>query len=194
MFRPLVLLGHSIHKLEGIDNDAINQAVLKRKDIKLDNNVGNTFTEDSYYPEDDPACKILIDKVDEVVQQEVNKYFRTFNTWAHILDPNESTMFHTHEQAGAPPGISWVYYSKTHTDCGNIVWVIDCLKSRAMVEHTPQVGELVLFPDNVPHFTKKNISGQTRISISGNARPRDEDFEKIGKDPGNLFNYIGIFN
>lgn len=195
MFKPLVLMGHSIHELTGIDNDAINEAVLKRRDIKLDDDVaaGNTFTEDSFFPEDNPACKVLLDKVNETIAKEVNKYFKTFNTWAHILDPNESTMYHSHEQPGSPPGISWVYYSKTPVNAGNIVWVLDVGKQRAMVEHKPEVGQLVLFPDCVPHFTKKNVSGQTRISISGNAKPEPEDYDKIGSDPGNLFNYIGIF-
>jgi len=196
MFKPLVLMGHSIHTLQGIDNDAINEAVMKRKDLKLDDNTaaGNTFTEDSYYPVDDPACKRLLEEVDKIIAVEVNKYFKTFNTWAHILEPNEATMYHSHEQPGGPPGISWVYYSKTPKNSGNIVWVIDCLKSKALVEHKPEVGQLVLFPDNVPHFTKKNVSGETRISISGNAKPEEKDFENVVKEPHQLFNYIGIFN
>lgn len=195
MFRPLVLLGHSIHKLEGIDNEAINQAVLARKDMKLDDNTGNTFTEDSYYPEDNPACKALVDAVNDVIKKEVNEHFSTFNTWAHILGPNEQTMYHTHDgmQSG-PPGISWVYYSKTPKGAGNIVWAVGVDKQRAMVEHEPQEGELILFPDFVPHFTKKNVSGSTRISISGNAKPSEQDIQKVGDNPGNLFNYIGIFN
>lgn len=191
MFSPLIMFGKYITTLDGVDNDAINEQVLARREMKLDDNTGNTFAEDSYYPET-KECDQLIEKVNAVIQTEVNQYFRTFNTWAHILDPKESTMYHSHENPSAPPGISWVYYSKTDPKCGNIVWCFDVCKKRVMMEHEPKVGELILFPNFIPHFTKKNNSGEIRISISGNASPAEKDFRNVEKDPGQLFNFIGI--
>ena len=44
----------------------------------------------------------------------------------------------------------------------------------------------------MPHFTKKNISNEIRISISGNAKPKESDYERVGRDPKNLFNITGI--
>ena len=43
----------------------------------------------------------------------------------------------------------------------------------------------------MPHFTKKNISNDIRISISGNAKADEKDYKNIMKDPGGLFEVVG---
>ena len=191
MFSPIVLAGKFVTQLEGIDNDKINEDVLARKNMKLDDTPGNTFQEDSYYPETE-ACNKLIQEVDKVIQKNVNSYFKTYNKWAHILEPNESTMIHTHDSPGSPPHISWVYYSKTEPNCGNIVWQTTIHNKMVTMEENPSVGTLILFPNWVPHFTKKNISNDLRISISGNAKPDESDYVNVGKDPQQLFNLVGL--
>jgi hypothetical protein len=191
MFSPIVLAGKFVTQLKGIDNDKINEDVLARKSMKLDDTPGNTFQEDSYYPETE-ACNKLIEEVDKVIQKNVNSYFNTYNKWAHILEPNESTMIHTHDSPGAPPHISWVYYSKTEPNCGNIVWQTTIHNKMVTMEENPSVGTLILFPNWVPHFTKKNISNDIRISISGNAKPDQKDYENVGKDPQQIFNLVGL--
>lgn len=191
MFSPIVLAGKFVTQLEGIDNDKINEDVLARKNMKLDDTPGNTFQEDSYYPETE-ACNKLIQEVDKVIQKNVNSYFKTYNKWAHILEPNESTMIHTHDSLGTPPHISWVYYSKTEPNCGNIVWQTTIHNKMVTMEENPSVGTLILFPNWVPHFTKKNISNDIRISISGNAKPDESDYVNVGKDPQQLFNLVGL--
>ena len=80
MYRPLVLLGISTHQLDGIDNEAIVDAVIERKDIRLDNDAGNTFAEDSFYPEDDPDCKVLLDKVQELARKEIHSKLSNINS------------------------------------------------------------------------------------------------------------------
>lgn len=191
MFNPLIMLGKFVTTLDGIDNEAINKAVLENRNNKLDKDSQGTHSEDSIYPET-KECAKLIQEVNRVIQKEVNQYFKTTVQWAHILEPKESTMYHTHDTPGGPVGISWVYYSKTQPNCGNIVWCFDVCKKRVMVEHEPKEGELVLFPDFVPHFTKKNNSGDIRISISGNSLPAQEDFSKVLQTPHNIYSFIGI--
>jgi len=191
MFSPIVLAGKFVTQLKGIDNDKINEDVLARKSMKLDDTPGNTLQEDSYYPETE-ACNKLIEEVDKVIQKNVNSYFNTYNKWAHILQPNESTMIHTHDSPGAPPHISWVYYSKTEPNCGNIVWQTTIHNKMVTMEENPSVGTLIIFPNWVPHFTKKNISNDIRISISGNAKPDQKDYENVGKDPQQIFNLVGL--
>lgn len=187
MFEPIVLTGRYTTKLDGIDNDAINDIVLSRKDMKLDDDPGNTFAEDSYLPTDKESVKKLLNEIDTVIQKEINMNFETYNQWAHILEPLESTMIHTHDNPGMPPHLSWVYYSKTDDKCGNIVWQGTIHNKFFSMEHTPKVGELIIFPNWMPHFTKKNNSGNIRISISGNARPH-QNFN----DPENLLNIVGM--
>ena len=189
MFSPIFMCGKFVTELKGIDNDAINEDVLLRKNMKLDDTDGNTFAEDSFYPETD-ACNELIEEVDRVIQTEINEYFYTYNKWAHILEPNESTMIHTHDNAG-PPHLSWVYYSKTEPNCGNIVWQTTIHNKFISMEETPTVGTLIVFPNWMPHFTQKNVSNDMRISISGNAKADEKDYQNIMKNPGGLFELVG---
>ena len=191
MFSPLLLVGRYTTTLQGIDNEQINEDVLRRKDMKLDDDPGNTFAEDSFYPETE-ACNKLIEEVNKVIHREIHPLFNTYNQWAHILQPNESTMMHTHDTPGLPPHLSWVYYSKTDPKCGNIVWQTTIHTKQVSMEEVPKVGTLIIFPNWMPHFTKKNISNDIRISISGNAKPDEQDYDSVGRDPKNLFNITGI--
>ncbi len=190
MYSPIFMCGRYVKDLTGIDNEQINEDVLKRKTLKLDDTEGNTFAEDSFYPETE-ACSHLLKEVDKVIQNEVNQYFKTYNQWAHILEPNESTMIHTHDNPGMPSHLSWVYYSKTEPNCGNIVWQTTIHNRFVSMEETPEVGKLIIFPNWMPHFTKKNISDDIRISISGNAKANEKDYENIMKNPGGLFEVVG---
>ena len=193
MFRPLILMGISVHQLDDIDNESIVDAVMARKDMRLDDNGGHTFAEDSYYPTDHPECKKLLDKVQQLARSEIHSKLVNENQWAHILEPNESTMFHTHSNTGKPPAISWAYYASAPKDAGNIVWTFECNKGRVMQEEELGLGKLVFFSGEVPHFTKKNISGETRVSISGNLNlPEDTDWSTF--QPENWLNYVGVFN
>ena len=190
MYSPIFMCGRYVKDLTGIDNEQINEDVLKRKTLKLDDTEGNTFAEDSFYPETE-ACSHLLKEVDKVIQNEVNQYFKTYNQCAHILEPNESTMIHTHDNPGMPSHLSWVYYSKTEPNCGNIVWQTTIHNRFVSMEETPEVGKLIIFPNWMPHFTKKNISDDIRISISGNAKANEKDYENIMKNPGGLFEVVG---
>ena len=191
MFSPLLLVGRYTTTLQGIDNEQINEDVLRRKDMKLDDDPGNTFAEDSFYPETE-ACNKLLKEVDKVIQKEIHPLFSTYNQWAHILQPNESTMIHSHDSPGLPPHLSWVYYSKTDPKCGNIVWQTTIHNKMMSMEEVPKVGTLIIFPNWMPHFTKKNISDNIRISISGNAKPLEKDYDSVGRNPNNLFNITGV--
>ena len=190
MFSPIMLCGKYTTELD-VDNKQINEDVLKRKNMKLDDTPGNTFQEDSFYPETE-ACNELIQKVDFVIQNEINPYFKSYNKWAHILEPNESTMIHTHDSPTSPPHLSWVYYSKTDDKCGNIVWQSTIHNKFFSMEETPKGGMLIIFPNWMPHFTKKNNSNNIRISISGNAKPDEKDYNAVGTNPGGLYNIVGV--
>ena len=190
MYSPIFMCGRFVKDLTGIDNEQINKDVIARKNMKLDDSEGNTFAEDSFYPETE-ACNKLIIEVDNVIQNEVNQYFTTYNKWAHILEPNESTMIHTHDSPGMPPHLSWVYYSKTEPNCGNIVWQTTIHNKFVSMEETPTVGKLIIFPNWMPHFTKKNISNDIRISISGNSKADEKDYKNISEKPGGLFELVG---
>jgi hypothetical protein len=191
VFKPILLIGHSEHKLKANDK-AINEAVMSREGIKLSEEVGNTFQEDSYLPTKVPEIADLLKKVDDLLKKEVHPLLETFNQWGHILHPKESTMFHSHTRPGKPPGLSWVYYSSVPKNSGELVFTMEACANRVMTAVEPEVGKLVIFPDYIPHFTKKNNSDDGRISISGNAEiPQDKIESMDGMH--NLLNYVGIF-
>ena len=175
-----------------MDNDLISESVVERQELRMSDNLNESLNEDSYFPVNTvPECARLIQEVNKVIQEVVHPDLKTVNQWAHILEPNEQTMFHHHGTATHMPGISWVYYTEAPLNSGNIVWTFEANAQRMTEEAVPEVGKLILFGQNVPHFTKKNNSGKRRISISGNAffdqgPPRDFD-------PGMLLNYVGLF-
>ena len=176
-----------------MDNDIISEAVVERKELRMSDDLNNTLNEDSYFPHNSvPECKRLLEEVDKVIRKEVHSELQTVNQWAHILEPNEQTMFHHHgSREQMMPGISWVYYPEVPKNSGNIVWTFEANAQRMTEEAEPKVGKLILFGQNVPHFTKKNNSGKRRISISGNAAFNPES--PPPNDPGALLNYVGLF-
>ena len=200
-FSPIISVGYSVFDIDGIDNEKISEDVLARKDLKFDDTPGNTFNEDSYLP-DTPEIQKLLSIVDEKMK-EINPHYelktRDRSTWAHILQPGESTMYHSHENPGYPvENMAFAYYSKVPKNAGNLVFVMDACKRRTLIEVEPAVGRLVIFPGYVPHLTKKNDSGDTRITISGNwTCPEDkfEDFFKhVGTGKSPYLHYIGVWN
>jgi len=192
VFRPLLLLGISEHKLK-MDNDIINKAVLDRQNMRMSDDKNTSLSEDSFFPSESvPECGRLIKEVMKIINKEIHPDLRSTNIWSHILGDKEQTMFHHHSQSGLMPGISWVYYSKVPKNSGNIVWTFEANAQRVTEEAEPEEGKLILFSQNIPHFTKKNNSGETRISISGNV-VFPEDMDRTKFNPGRLLNYVGLF-
>jgi hypothetical protein len=78
-------------------------------------------------------------------------------------------MYHDHKEER--DGVSFVYYVTYPEDSGNLVFEFDVLGKRVFRSIRPKVGELILFPTYIPHFTTRNVSDEIRISISGNYFP-----------------------
>jgi hypothetical protein len=78
---------------------------------------------------------------------------------------------HTHIRLDSADGISWVYYPKYPENSGALVFAMDAVARRTMVEIDPAVGNLVIFVSYAPHDTRRNMSAEKRVSISGNYFP-----------------------
>lgn len=188
MFEPILLFGCSKHKIDA-DWDTINEQILQRKKMKIDVDVTKSFNEDSAYPST-KECKEVLDKVQKIAQKEINSNLVNTNEWAHVIEPGESTMIHTHTNPNKPDFISWVLWTKAEKNCGTLVHYFSACNKQVTKEFEPEVGTLVFFPDFIPHFTKKNNSGEVRISLSGNLQIPEDKF-KEGLEPEAIFNYIG---
>ena len=192
-FSPIVLVGMSRHNLLGeVNNTQIIADVLEERDIKMNFGSEDSSIEDSFLPKT-PAVKQLLGKIDIIVKS-INKHLVMGDeAWTHLVEPNQSTMFHTHQDPG-PPGLSFVYWANFPKKSGNFVGILQVDKYRHFQEVVPKAGDLVVFPTYLPHMTARNCSNQTRISISGNYYPPLDKLDAVKKEPGTLLNYTGIIN
>lgn len=188
MFDPILIFGCSTHKIEA-DWGAINNQILERKIMKIDVDVTKSFNEDSAYPST-KECKQVLQQVQEIARKEIHSRLTHFNEWAHIVEPDESTMIHTHSVPNKPDFISWVLWTKAEEGCGDLVHYFSACNRQVVKEFKPEVGKLLFFPDFIPHFTKKNNSGVVRISLSGNMVIPPQDIKD--SSPENIFNYVGV--
>ena len=173
-FSPIILVGMSRHSLlHEVDNNQIEEDVLKERSTKVNFNSKEASIEDYFLPRT-PAVTCLLEKVDAVV-------------------PGQSTMFHTHQDPG-PPGLSFVYWVNFPKNSGDFVGIIQVDRYRHFHKVRPNVGDLILFPTYLPHMTSRNCSDKTRISVSGNYYPPLDKLDAVQKEPGSLLNYVGRIN
>jgi hypothetical protein len=179
-FSPILTIGHLVVPIgTDLDNAEITRAVVAKEDERRCEEVGDTKSEDSLLPEDNPEVARLLSRIDGFVRT-LNPHFEAFDEaerWGHILNPGQNTDWHTHIRAEWPDGLSWVYYSNYPENSGSLVFTLDAVARRQWFEIDPAVGNLVIFPSYAPHFTKRNMSAEKRVSISGNYFPDPDQAE-----------------
>jgi len=192
-FSPIVLVGMSRHNLLGeVNNTQIIADVLEERDIKINFGSEDSSIEDSFLPKT-PAVNLLLEKIDNVIQS-INPYLLMGDeAWTHLVEPEQSTMFHTHQDPG-PPGLSFVYWVNFPKNSGDFVGIIQIDKYRHFHKVIPSEGDLIIFPTYLPHTTSRNCSEKTRISISGNYYPPLDKLNEVRNNPNKLFNYIGAIS
>ena len=179
-FSPLLSIGHLVVPIgTDLDNGEITRAVVAKEDDRRSVDVGDTKSEDSLLPTDNAEVSRLLARIDAFVRT-LNPHFEPFEDaerWGHILNPGQNTDYHTHIRADWPDGLSWVYYSNYPEHSGSLVFAMDAVARRNMFEINPAVGNLVIFPSYAPHYTKRNMSAEKRVSISGNYFPDPDHAE-----------------
>ena len=122
-FFPIILIGMSRYcLLDEVDNQQIIADVLEERDIKINFGSEDSSIEDSFLPKT-PAVKQLLGKIDIIVKS-INKHLVMGDeAWTHLVEPNQSTMFHTHQDPG-PPGLSFVYWANFPKKSGNFVGIL----------------------------------------------------------------------
>ena len=158
---------YAIHQLTGIDNHAIIEQVLAEKDNRRGDDPADSNYEDSPLP-DTPEVRALTVQVADIMR-EIDSRLAPSPFWSHILNPGESTMFHTHNVGSYPGmGLSWVYYASFPKRSGNLVFICQLNEERIFHRVEPAVGRLVIFPASMPHMTERHAGEGERVSISGN--------------------------
>ena len=188
--------------IEGIDNESLAKDVLSKSDCRISDDPLQSRYEDTEFPNTENT-KDLILKIDsEIYEMDCNLEKKSI--WSHILEPQQSTIPHNHQEdqwdGGHPDdnGLSFVYYVTYPENSGDLVFELSAVQRRISQNIKPVVGNLVLFPTYIPHYTKRNTSKEIRISISGNYWPDvdklDEFFREVYDGRSNYFNYVGVYN
>lgn len=129
--------------------------------------------------EDVPLKEETFDYINYKVQEITNKIFGMKNAmdcteiWGHIVKPGEQTMIHTHHESNSV-GLSWVYYPHMPENSGNLVFICNTDQQRIMWEIKSKPNTVYLFSRDILHFTPRNSSKETRVSISGNTAASPE--------------------
>lgn len=158
---------YAVHDLAGMDNDTIVEQVLREADRRLEDDPRQSTHEDSPLP-DTPQIRAVLDAVARTMR-DIDARLEPSPSWAHVLRPGESTMFHTHS-AGFYPGIglSWVYYASHPEGSGDLVFICQLNEQRIFRRVPPAPGRLVIFSASMPHMTSKHAGDGVRVSLSGN--------------------------
>ena len=189
-FSPIVLVGMSRHNLlSEVDNEQIKKDAIEQSANKLNFNAMDPSIEDVVLPKT-PAINLLLEKIDNVAKS-INPYLLMGDeAWTHLVEPEQSTMFHTHQDPG-PAGLSFVYWVNFPKNSGDFVAIVQIDTYRHFHKVIPSEGDLIIFPTYIPHTTSRNCSKETRISISGNYYPPLDKLNEVRTNPSKLFNYIG---
>ena len=166
-----------------LDNRKISELCMSWAHKKIDESPNATGYEDSRIP-DDPEITKLTDKVMTVVHSNIDDRYYLSEIWAHILVENQSTMIHSHrnERDHKNLFLSWVYYPLLPDEKYGGRLRFQMVSHMHNHEITPRVGRLVIFPSWLNHYTTPNTSADVRISISGNCKIQDEDYQKVWRD------------
>ncbi|MEE4288831.1 MAG: putative 2OG-Fe(II) oxygenase [Erythrobacter sp.] len=181
-FSPLLTIGHLVVPIGvDLDNAEITRAVVAKESERRCEEIGDTKSEDSLLPYDHPEVAKLLGRIDAFIRT-LNPWFEKLEdaeSWGHILNPGQNTDYHTHIRAGEPDGLSWAYYSNYPENSGELVFAMDAVARRSMFEVEPGVGNIVIFPSYAPHYTRRNMSQEKRVSISGNYFPDPDHAEEF---------------
>ncbi|MEM6475726.1 MAG: putative 2OG-Fe(II) oxygenase [Pseudomonadota bacterium] len=181
-FAPMISIGHMVVPIGvDLDNEELARAVIDKESDRRSVEAGDTKVEDSLLPYDNAEIQNLLSRIDAFVRT-INPYFESLEdaeSWGHVLNPGQNTDYHTHIRSEWPDGISWVYYPKYPKDSGSLIFAMDAVARRTMVEIDPEVGNLVIFPSYAPHYTRRNMSNEKRVSISGNYFPDPDHAEEF---------------
>lgn len=181
-FAPMISIGHMVVPIGvDLDNEELARAVIDKESDRRSVEAGDTKVEDSLLPYDNAEVQNLLSRIDAFVRT-INPYFESLEdaeSWGHVLNPGQNTDYHTHIRSEWPDGISWVYYPKYPKDSGSLIFAMDAVARRTMVEIDPEVGNLVIFPSYAPHYTRRNMSNEKRVSISGNYFPDPDHAEEF---------------
>ncbi len=158
---------YAVYQLAGINNHTVVEQVVAEQHNRMVDDPRQTTYEDSPLP-DTAQVRAITDQVAAIMGR-IDPRLVPSPFWAHILEPGESTMFHTHSVGHYPGiGLSWVYYASFSVGDGDLIFICQVNEERVFHAVKPAVGRLVIFPTGMPHMTERHAGKDVRVSVSGN--------------------------
>ena len=193
-FIPIQQINIFSTKLNYDHNVELSELCISNKDDKWNDNPNSSKYEDSYLPEH---------KYVDYFTEEIRKLFYKIDRrlyldrmWSLILIEGETTMIHNPHDVRDHYNLflSWVYYPMLPVGMkgGQLnfqTWENGRNKNFAMI---PEAGMIIVFPSWINHYTTRNEKGGIRLSISGNMKIKEKDYESVYYDRNsNIHNFLG---
>lgn len=192
---------YSQHKLD-VDHDSIIEEIKESREFpqKYESSFSHRqdYFEKGYvhhtFYEDTNLYNHTVRKVHSEVTAIVDKMFGKDmllcnEVWGHIIPPGDQTMVHDHSSRIPVPGLSFAYYPHVLDNGGNIIFLTQVNGKKCSTEHEIEKGDLLIFSSEMLHFTPRNGSDQTRVTISGNFKPSGEFLDILNDDEKNANPY-----
>ncbi len=184
----------SEHTLD-IDHDAIVKEVLESRESPENHPMSKKFRDDSFqmkevhhtFYEDTNMFDKTVNKLLPPIQNIINSIFGQNRlifeeVWGHIIPPGDQTMVHNHTSNFKMPGLSFAYYPHVVPKGGNIYFLAEVNGSKTTYEHEVKQGDLLLFSQDLWHYTPRNGSDQNRVTVSGNLFGTADFYSELQQD------------
>ena len=146
--------------------DRLLQVIVQNDYKKLHSDPTSSINEDSYCP-DSTIVDTIIDDMQKVYSKGRLSLIRK---WGHIHEKNMSTSRHHHGDSD----VAAVTYLSVPKGSGVIQFYPNPLDDYRY-SIIPKKGMFLLFPGWIPHSVSRNLSNETRVSISFNFKVNFEE-------------------
>ena len=191
MFSNLYSLNVFTSSIEGLNNKRLAELALEEAENlekRKSEDPSATGYEDS--PLDPAALEVkqLRHTIKKIMSEHIDPRLNEGEIWAHVLKRGETTQIHSHRNKKDWDllNVSWVYYPRIpegENIGGKIVFQthIGSIKN-INKDFTPKTGMFIIFPSWLSHFTTRCSSEEIRISISGNYRVSEKNYDEVARD------------
>ena len=90
-------IDYDVIDIDGVDNEILSKEILSNKDKRLNTNPLQSQYEDTELLKTKSSEKLMSKIDDELLK--IDTHFYITDIWAHIIEPNQSTMYHDHRGA-----------------------------------------------------------------------------------------------
>ncbi|MEY4720265.1 MAG: hypothetical protein RL563_2883 [Pseudomonadota bacterium] len=173
----LINLNLFVTKLDGVNNDALTDAVLKSRQPSQGDFVKeehHSYFEDTILP---PIAEVqsFSTRVTQEVSDLLCREYFVESIWGLTLFSGESVMAHSHksnQHLHPSEFYSIAYYPQVPSGSADLIFSLNyCNTIETTKVIKPEEGMLIVFNSYIPHMTSRHRSEDPRVVISANLAP-----------------------